>query len=191
MPPMDTSAPKEIKKARTPKTAKCQFCEKELELQRLFLISFTSGNIWLCKPCYDSNLTFEPHKVLITPALEEEHIPTPRQRRKLSVTESEKTPPPPTSSIQASDNDSLWSPVVCDDPHVEAVVKRLRDRSRAGKIKYGVGLDRKDLTTLEWMQHLQEELMDAANYLERLMHDYKQASAIFDALNKLPRNPTH
>lgn len=90
----------------------------------------------------------------------------------VSVTESQKPPP-----VLARD--------ICSDPYVEAVVKKLRDRSIAGKLKYGVGLDRTDLSTLQWMQHLQEELMDAANYIERLMHDYKQASIIFDAISKL------
>ena len=32
-------------------------------------------------------------------------------------------------------------------------------------------MDRNDLSTLEWLQHLQEELMDATLYLEKLKKD--------------------
>ena len=34
--------------------------------------------------------------------------------------------------------------------------------------KYGVNTDRTDLSTMEWLQHLQEELMDACVYVEKL-----------------------
>lgn len=56
----------------------------------------------------------------------------------------------------------------CSDPHVESVVELLRSRSNAGLLKYGVTLVRDDLTTLDWLQHLQEELLDAANYIQVL-----------------------
>jgi hypothetical protein len=35
-------------------------------------------------------------------------------------------------------------------------------------IKYGVTMMRDDLSSLQWLNHLQEELMDATLYLERL-----------------------
>lgn len=54
------------------------------------------------------------------------------------------------------------------DPIVETVVDAYRSRSEVGQRKYGVTLLRTDLTTLQWIQHLQEELMDAVLYLERL-----------------------
>ena len=37
-----------------------------------------------------------------------------------------------------------------------------------GQKKYGVTLDRNDLSFLEWIQHSQEELMDAILYLEKM-----------------------
>jgi hypothetical protein len=37
-----------------------------------------------------------------------------------------------------------------------------------GKKKYGVTLDRNDLSLSDWLTHLQEELMDAVNYIERI-----------------------
>ena len=55
------------------------------------------------------------------------------------------------------------------DPIVESVREKLLQRSRAGILKYGVMLNRNDLTVLEWMEHLQQELLDAANYLEVLI----------------------
>ena len=43
------------------------------------------------------------------------------------------------------------------DKNVENVVKQLRDREEEGLRKYGVNTERTDLTSLEWLQHLQEE----------------------------------
>ncbi len=57
------------------------------------------------------------------------------------------------------------------DPIVENVRKKLLDRSQVGIAKYGVGLNREDLTELEWLIHHQEELLDAANYTERRILD--------------------
>ena len=37
-----------------------------------------------------------------------------------------------------------------------------------GKEKYGTDLDRTDLQTLDWINHAQEEHMDAILYLEKL-----------------------
>lgn len=54
------------------------------------------------------------------------------------------------------------------DSVVESVVSKFRERSCVGIEKYDTTLDRKDLSTLEWITHLQEELMDAILYVERL-----------------------
>jgi hypothetical protein len=35
-------------------------------------------------------------------------------------------------------------------------------------LKYNTTLDRTDLSTLDWLTHLQEELMDAVLYVEKL-----------------------
>ena len=59
------------------------------------------------------------------------------------------------------------------DKNVENVVKQLRDREEEGLQKYGVTTERKDLTTLQWLQHLQEELMDASVYIEKLKNEIK------------------
>ena len=55
------------------------------------------------------------------------------------------------------------------DKYVEAVRAKLLNRSNAGIVKYGVSLERFDVTTLGWLVHAQEEAMDLANYLEVLI----------------------
>lgn len=54
------------------------------------------------------------------------------------------------------------------DSVVESVVKKFKDRSRVGIEKYNTTLDRTDIDFEGWAEHLQEELMDAILYLERL-----------------------
>jgi len=54
------------------------------------------------------------------------------------------------------------------DSNVTKVIESLREREARGNVKYGVNTDRNDLSTLEWLQHLQEELMDGAVYIEKL-----------------------
>ena len=59
------------------------------------------------------------------------------------------------------------------DRNVDKVITQLRDREEEGIRKYGVNTERKDLTTLQWLQHLQEELMDASVYIEKLKGEIK------------------
>jgi len=54
------------------------------------------------------------------------------------------------------------------DSIVESVVSSFKQRSNVGIRKYNKTMDRNDLSNLEWLQHLQEELMDATLYLEKL-----------------------
>ena len=63
------------------------------------------------------------------------------------------------------------------DKNVEKVITQLRDREEEGLRKYGVNTERKDLSTLEWLQHLQEELMDASVYIEKLKSEMKETQA--------------
>jgi hypothetical protein len=60
------------------------------------------------------------------------------------------------------------------DKNVERVVTQLRDREEEGLRKYGVSTERTDLTPLQWLQHLQEELMDASVYIEKLKNELKE-----------------
>lgn len=75
------------------------------------------------------------------------------------------------SSKWAKDN--LSSPEVKGDTIVEDVINKFRKRSEAGMLKYNTTLDRTDLSTLDWLTHLQEELMDAILYVERLKKEIK------------------
>ena len=59
------------------------------------------------------------------------------------------------------------------DKNVLSVMARFKERSEVGMKKYKTTLERTDLTTLEWLQHAQEEAMDFVLYLERLKHEYK------------------
>lgn len=61
------------------------------------------------------------------------------------------------------------SPVVIKsspDGNVEAVREMLLSRSIVGLMKYGVTTERGDLSLGDWLQHLQEELLDAAVYVQ-------------------------
>ena len=54
------------------------------------------------------------------------------------------------------------------DPIIEKVVDKLVSRSDVGYEKYGVTLDEDVKDIQKWLQHLQEELLDASNYVEKL-----------------------
>ena len=54
------------------------------------------------------------------------------------------------------------------DTIVESVIEQFKQRSAVGIKKYGVTLDREDLDRIQWLQHLQEELMDATLYVQKL-----------------------
>jgi hypothetical protein len=57
------------------------------------------------------------------------------------------------------------------DQNVEEVRAMLSARAIVGFKKYGCNTTRQDLTTEQWLQHLQEELMDACVYIQRLKKD--------------------
>jgi hypothetical protein len=57
------------------------------------------------------------------------------------------------------------------DKILEEVIYRMRERSEVGIKKYGTTLDREDLSHLDWLNHLQEELMDAILYLQKIKHN--------------------
>lgn len=48
------------------------------------------------------------------------------------------------------------------------VIQDFQDREKKGVETYGTNLDRKDLSTSEWLVHLREELQDAILYLKKL-----------------------
>lgn len=64
------------------------------------------------------------------------------------------------------------------DKFVESVVEKYQERSRVGIQKYNTTLERKDLNTVDWLNHLQEELMDATLYIERLKEEVSKLKDI-------------
>tara|TARA_B110000003_G_scaffold274676_1_gene315221 strand:+ start:1745 stop:2008 length:264 start_codon:yes stop_codon:yes gene_type:complete len=58
------------------------------------------------------------------------------------------------------------------DPVVERVVNKFVSRSDVGFAKYGVTLEDDKSNMFEWMNHLQEELMDAVLYLQKAKEVY-------------------
>ena len=48
---------------------------------------------------------------------------------------------------------------------LDRLVRKFEDREKKGVVKYNTTMDRGDLTTLEWMTHLEEEMMDALLYI--------------------------
>ena len=53
------------------------------------------------------------------------------------------------------------------DEVIKSVVKKFINRSDVGYKKYGVTLHKDDQPLDIWLQHIQEELMDAVNYIEK------------------------
>lgn len=60
------------------------------------------------------------------------------------------------------------------DKIVKSVIDKYADRSDVGQKKYGTTLEREDLTLVDWLKHLQEELMDATLYVEKLKTELEQ-----------------
>lgn len=51
----------------------------------------------------------------------------------------------------------------------DEVCKRIQQRAEVGKSKYGVTMETAPLSQLEWLIHAQEEAMDLAVYLQKLI----------------------
>ena len=51
----------------------------------------------------------------------------------------------------------------------DEVCKKIQARSEVGKKKYGVTMEEEVLSIREWLNHLQQELMDAAVYVEKIL----------------------
>ena len=51
----------------------------------------------------------------------------------------------------------------------EQVIDLIQSRMETGKAKYGVGMDREDLTPIEWLRHFQAELLDGSIYAEKII----------------------
>ena len=82
------------------------------------------------------------------------------------------------------------------DSIVESVITKFQQRSELGINKYGKTLDRTDLNYKDWLNHIQEELMDAILYCERLRKEsktefergYKAAAEVYTKLLEAKEN---
>ena len=60
------------------------------------------------------------------------------------------------------------------DPIIKRVINKIVGRSNVGFKKYGKTLKDDDTNLDGWLNHLQEELMDAVNYIERARVEIKE-----------------
>ena len=68
-------------------------------------------------------------------------------------------------------------PMQFRDPVVRRVCQKFVDRSNVGYEKYGVTLEDDPSDMLAWLNHLQEELMDAVLYLQKAKEKYEAQSS--------------
>ena len=54
------------------------------------------------------------------------------------------------------------------DPIIDRVIEKIKSRSDVGFKKYGVTLKEDYQPLGKWLTHIQEELMDAVNYIEKV-----------------------
>ena len=91
------------------------------------------------------------------------------------------------------DHTNMEKPI---DSIVESVITKFQQRSNVGIEKYGKTLDRTDLNYKDWLNHIQEELMDAVLYCERLRKEsktefergYKAAAEVYTKLLEAKEN---
>lgn len=57
------------------------------------------------------------------------------------------------------------------DSVVTSILEKFKTRAKFGKQKYNTDLDRNDLSTVEWINHAQEEAMDFLLYAEKIKRE--------------------
>jgi len=65
------------------------------------------------------------------------------------------------------------------DSIVTSVIDQFTARAKMGKKKYGVDLDRTDLSLLQWIEHAKQEHMDAILYLEKIKQEIDGQEKVF------------
>jgi hypothetical protein len=74
------------------------------------------------------------------------------------------------------------------DPVVQSVVNKFVDRSNVGFTKYGKTMRDDKSDVFVWLNHLQEELLDASLYLQRLKEEIstlREEKALLQELNDI------
>ncbi len=75
---------------------------------------------------------------------------------------------------------------ICQDNIVEEVREKLLKRSNIGMQKYNTSIF--DNTDENYMQHLQDELLDGANYCQQMMRLGKFAARISEIIEATPND---
>ena len=71
--------------------------------------------------------------------------------------------------MKVKDTMTEWIEAQVKDSVVQSVINKFKQRSEVGIKKYGTTMDRTDLSTADWIKHAQEEAMDLAVYLEKIL----------------------
>lgn len=66
----------------------------------------------------------------------------------------------------------------------DEVCEKIQQRAEVGLKKYGTTMEREDFSDLDWMIYLQEELMDGAVYLQRMINNYRDALSELEKLTE-------
>ena len=66
----------------------------------------------------------------------------------------------------------------------DEVCEKIQQRAEVGLKKYGTTMEREDFSDLDWMIYCQEELMDGAVYLQRMINNYRDALSELEELTK-------
>lgn len=66
----------------------------------------------------------------------------------------------------------------------DEVCAEIQARAERGLNKYGVTMERGDLNIHEWLQHLLEELLDAAVYVKRLQKEVANLPVSVETLDE-------
>ena len=74
------------------------------------------------------------------------------------------------------------------DRNVEAVRSMLADRCARGIAKYGATTERGDMSHVEWLRHLQEELLDAAVYVQAAIANGTSPHTCWRTMESAPRD---
>lgn len=72
----------------------------------------------------------------------------------------------------------------CSDT-TNSLIELLARRDAHGKAKYGTSLDRSDLSLADWLQHMTEELLDAAGYAQAAKREAERLLSAEEPLRKL------
>lgn len=105
------------------------------------------------------------------------------------LVDMESAPHTPITESGQPVNTSIQPDILPDisaiDANVENVRRKLAARAEMGLKKYGVTTERTDLTTLDWLNHAQQEAMDMCVYLERLIQDEQRQLQDIDQIGDL------